>query len=105
MPLDAITIAAVADELRGTCLGGRIQAVFLPAPLSLGLEIYSQRGTHYLFASAHAQHARVHLTEGKLSRGSEDVTPLLLLLRKYVRARSPGRRRAARSRAHPGARL
>lgn len=85
MPLDAITIAAVADEIRQTCLGGRIQAVFLPAPLSVGLEIYTHRGTHYLFASAHPQHARVHLAEGKLSRGSEDVTPLLLLLRRYVR--------------------
>lgn len=85
MPFDALTMAAVADELREKALGGRIQGVFLPAPLSIGLEIYAHHDTHYIFASAHPQHARVHLTQSKLSRGTEDVTPLLLLLRKYVR--------------------
>jgi predicted ribosome quality control (RQC) complex YloA/Tae2 family protein len=34
--------------------------------------------------SAHPQHARAHLVAEKLSRGGEQVTPLLLLLRKYV---------------------
>jgi len=85
MPFDALTMAAVADELKEKAVGGRIQGVFLPAPLAIGLEIYAHHATHYLFASAHPQHARVHLTQGRLSRGSEDITPLLLLLRKYVR--------------------
>ncbi len=85
MPLDALTVAALADELREHCLGGRIQGVFLPAPLAIGLEIYGRHGMQFLFASAHPQHARIHLTQGKLSKGSDDVTPLLLLMRKYVR--------------------
>lgn len=85
MPFDALTMAAIADELRATADGGRIQGVFLPAPLAIGLEIYARHATRYLFASAHPQHARVHLTPDKLARGTDDVTPLLLLLRKYVR--------------------
>jgi predicted ribosome quality control (RQC) complex YloA/Tae2 family protein len=85
MPFDALTVAALADELQERCVGGRIQGVFLPAPLAIGLEIYAHHATHFLFASAHPQHARIHLTQGKLSKGSDDVTPMLLLLRKYVR--------------------
>jgi len=85
MPFDALTIAALADELRQKVVGGRIQGCFLPAPLAIGLEVYAHGETHFLFASAHPQHARVHLAAGKLARGTDDVTPLLLLLRKYVR--------------------
>jgi predicted ribosome quality control (RQC) complex YloA/Tae2 family protein len=85
MYFDALTMAAVADELREKILGGRVQKVLLPAPLSLGLEIYAHRERHYLLASAHAQAARVHLAGTKLRRGVEAATPLLLLLRKYAR--------------------
>src|SRR6266480_1213421 len=56
MYFDAITLAAVADELRATILDGRVQRVRLPSPL----------------------------TVAKPSRGIERDTPLLLLLRKYV---------------------
>lgn len=85
MPFDALTMTAVADELRQKSVGGRIQGVFLPAPLAIGLEIYAHHATQYLFISAHPQHARLHLMQDRLSRGMEEVTPLLLLLRKYVR--------------------
>jgi predicted ribosome quality control (RQC) complex YloA/Tae2 family protein len=85
MYFDALTMAAVAGELREKILGGRVQKVLLPAPLSLGLEIYAHQERHYLLASAHAQAARVHLAGTKLRRGVETATPLLLLLRKYAR--------------------
>lgn len=84
MYFDALTLAAVADELRATLLGGRIQRVLLPNELSIGFEVYAQRQRHYLLASAHPQFARIHLVSGKLSRGVEQATPLLLLLRKYA---------------------
>jgi predicted ribosome quality control (RQC) complex YloA/Tae2 family protein len=84
MYFDALTMAAVADELREKILGGRVQKVLLPAPLCLGLEIYAQQERHYLLASAHAQAARVHLADTKLRRGVATPTPLLLLLRKYA---------------------
>ncbi|NTV64204.1 MAG: fibronectin/fibrinogen-binding protein [Oscillochloris sp.] len=84
MYFDALTIAAVADELRETILGGRIQRVLQTGPLSIGLEIYNRGRRHQLLASAHPQLARVHLVQARLSRGVEQQTPLLLLMRKYL---------------------
>lgn len=84
MYFDALTLAAVADELRETVLGGRIQRVVLTGPLSIGLEIYARGRRRQLLASAHPQLARVHLVDGRLSRGVEQDTPLLLLMRKYL---------------------
>jgi predicted ribosome quality control (RQC) complex YloA/Tae2 family protein len=85
MYFDALTLAAVADDLRATILHGRVQRVLLPTSLSIGLEIYAQRRRFHLLASAHPQFARVHLVQRRLSRGVEQASPLLLLLRKYVR--------------------
>ena len=84
MYFDALTIAAVADELRETILGGRIQRVLQTGPLSVGLEIYNRGQRHQLLASAHPQFARVHLVHARLTRGIEQETPMLLLMRKYL---------------------
>lgn len=84
MYFDALTLSAVIAEFHATILGGRIQRVLLPGPLSIGLEVYAQRQRYQLLASAHPQYARVHLVQNKLSRGVEQASPLLLLLRKYV---------------------
>jgi predicted ribosome quality control (RQC) complex YloA/Tae2 family protein len=85
MYFDALTMACVADELRATVLGGRVQQVLLPDPLSVGLEIYAQRQRQYLLSSAHADLGRLLLASEKLRRGVEKETGLLLLLRKYIR--------------------
>lgn len=85
MNFDALTLAAVADELRRTIVGGRIQRVLLPTPLSIGLEVYHAGRRHQFFASADPRMARVHLLTAKPTRGVERETPLVLLLRKYVR--------------------
>lgn len=84
MYFDSITLSAVADELREHLVGGRIQRVRQTGALSIGMEIYAHRVRHQLLASAHPRYARVHLVQGKLSRGVEQASPLLLLLRKYV---------------------
>jgi predicted ribosome quality control (RQC) complex YloA/Tae2 family protein len=84
MYFDTLTLAAVADELRATIFNGRIQRVLLTSPISLGIEIYAHRKRYQVLVSAHPQMARVHLMRGKPSRGVEQVTPLLLLLRKYA---------------------
>jgi predicted ribosome quality control (RQC) complex YloA/Tae2 family protein len=84
MYFDALTMAAVADELRAQILGGRVQKVLLPDDLSIGLEVYAHCERRYLLASAHAEHARLHLAGEKLRRGVDKPTPLLLLLRKYA---------------------
>jgi len=85
MYFDALTMACVADELRSTILGGRVQNILLPDSLSVGLEVYAGHQRHQLLASAHAEMGRLHLASEKLRRGVDKETGLLLLLRKYVR--------------------
>lgn len=85
MYFDALTAAAVAHELRAKAVGGRVQAVLQMDPLSVAFEVYAHRQRLYLIASAHPQFNRVHLTATKPRRGVDKPSPLLLLLRKYVR--------------------
>ena len=86
MHFDALTLAAVAGELRETVAGGRVQQVVLPDSRSVALEVYAHQERRYLLLSAHPQASRVHLLEHKPRRGVPKETPLLLLLRKYVRS-------------------
>ena len=85
MHFDALTLAAIAAELNTTIRGGRVQQILLPDAHSVGMEIYANRQRHYLLLSAHPQASRVHMSGQKLRRGMEKETPLLLLLKKYVR--------------------
>ena len=85
MFFDALTLACVADELRATILGGRVQQALLPDSLSAGLEIYAGHQRCCLLASAHAETGRLVLASDKLRRGSDTETGLLVLLRKYLR--------------------
>lgn len=83
MYVDAITTAAVADELNRTILGGRVQAVVEVDEFSFGFEIYAHQ-RYYLLASMHPKSARCHLVSAKLRRGVEKPSTLGLLLRKYL---------------------
>jgi predicted ribosome quality control (RQC) complex YloA/Tae2 family protein len=85
MSFDALATAAMVDELQGLLLGGRVQKVLLPDEMSVGFEIYVHRERRYLYASADTREARIQLTAEKLRRGVDTPSPLLLLLRKYVR--------------------
>lgn len=84
MYFDTLTFNAVADELRQTILGGRIQRVVFPSELSVALEVYAHRQRYHVLLSAHPQFARVHLSTTRPSRGVQAESPLLLLLRKYI---------------------
>ena len=86
MHFDALMLAAVADELKETVAGGRVQQLVLPDSRSVALEIYAHRQRRHLLLSAHPQASRIHLLEHKPRRGVPKETPLLLLLRKYVRS-------------------
>ncbi|MDE3088195.1 MAG: NFACT family protein [Chloroflexota bacterium] len=86
---DAITLAAVTDELNERILRGRVQEIVQLDALSFGFEIYAQHARQYLFITAHPDDARVHLVSLKLRGPSTPPsaplrTPLLLLLRKYA---------------------
>ena len=85
MFFDALTMACIADELRATIGGGRVQQALLPDPLSIGLEIYAGHQRHCLLASAHSETGCLILASDKLRRGSDTETGLLVLLRKYLR--------------------
>ncbi len=82
--MDTITLTAIARELAETVVGGRVQAVTQPDPLSLALEIYSRGERQWLLLDANPVQPRLHLLPAKARRGVESDAPLLLLARKYV---------------------
>jgi predicted ribosome quality control (RQC) complex YloA/Tae2 family protein len=85
MNFDSLTALAVRRQLTTALLDGRVQRTILPDQSSLGLEIYANGAAHQLLLCAEPGRARAHLVESKLKRGVDGPSPLLLLLRKYVR--------------------
>lgn len=85
MSVDSITISAVADELRRTVLGGRVQRVVQAGATTYALEIYAQHRRRWLLLSGDPEHARIHLSSEKVGRADDRVSPLLLLFRKHLR--------------------
>lgn len=84
MHFDALTLACMAAELNQTLCPGRIQQVLLVDEHTLGLEVYTPGTRHQLLLALQPNMARIHTVSYKLRRGASE-TPLLLLLRKYVR--------------------
>ena len=82
---DALAAACMAAELQAVLCPGRIQAALLVDDNSLGLEVYAHGARHQLLLCAAPNTARVHLVDHKLRRGVQTETPLLLLVRKYLR--------------------
>lgn len=82
---DVLTIAAVADELSTTLLGGRVQRVGLVDPRTAAFEVYAGGRRHGLVVSADDTRAGIRLADALPSLDPNLVTPFVLLLRKYVR--------------------
>lgn len=85
MSFDTFSVAAIAHELRSTVLEGRVQRVVQINSLTFGFEIFVHPTRYYLIFSAEPQAPRLHLTEAKVRRGTGNDTPLMLVLRKYMR--------------------
>lgn len=85
MHFDAITLACVVTELNQSIRSGRVQQLVQVDEHSFGFEIYAERERRHLLISANPAKPRIHLVSQKLRRGVNVETPLLLLLRKYVR--------------------
>ena len=85
MNFDVLTLAAVRREIEDRAVGGRIQRVAAPEPNQIALEIYANRAAHHLLIQAGPVHSRVHFVSGRLHAGKAPASPLLLLLRKWVR--------------------
>jgi predicted ribosome quality control (RQC) complex YloA/Tae2 family protein len=85
LPFDALALHAIADELRASVLDARVQKALLVDDHTVALELYAQRQRRWLLASTHPDTARAHLVAEPQARGTERVTPFLLLIRKHVR--------------------
>lgn len=83
MHVDHLTLACLRDRL-DALLGARVQRVVLPSERAVGLELYAGKRFHLLL-SAHPQHPRMLFVPQRTRRGVQTPTPLLLLLRKWVR--------------------
>ncbi len=83
MHVDFLTLACLRDDLDGL-LGARVQRIVLPDARSVGMELYAGRRVHLLL-SADPQNPRVLLVPERQRRGVETATPLLQLMRKWVR--------------------
>ena len=82
---DALTTAAISDELNSLLVDARIQGAAQIDALSIVLEVYARHRRWWLTLSADPQLARVVLSAERVAGDAERVTPLLLLLRKYAR--------------------
>ena len=90
MQVDALTLAALADELRETLRGARIDDVIQPTPQSVALQCYGgapapgATRNRWLLASAHPQLARLHTVERKPRKLVTEPPAFVMLLRKYL---------------------
>ncbi len=90
MHVDAITLAAVADEWRTLLTGARIDTIIAPTEHAIALQCYApgsqgQSGhNRWVYLSAHPQMARAHLTALKPPKITADPSPFVMLLRKHL---------------------
>src|SRR6266581_2565784 len=91
MHIDAITLAALADEWRLLLTNARIDAIIQPTVHSIAIQCYApaqeqgQGGKNrWLYLSAHPQLARAHITALKPSRIVNEPPAFVMLLRKYL---------------------
>jgi predicted ribosome quality control (RQC) complex YloA/Tae2 family protein len=90
MYVDALTLAAVADEWNVLLAGARIDTIIQPTEYALALQCYvpgsQQRGgqNRWLYLSAHPQLARAHLTALKPPKIASEPPAFVMLLRKHL---------------------
>src|ERR1700736_2215501 len=90
MHVDAMTLAAVADEWGVLLAGARIDTIIQPTEYALALQCYApareeQGGKNrWLYLSAHPQMARAHLTALKPQKIASEPPPFVMLLRKHL---------------------
>lgn len=91
MHVDAITLAAVADEWRTLLTGARIDTIIQPTEHAVAIQCYAppsgqaQGGQNrWLYLSSHPQLARVHLTARRPPKIASEPPPFVMLLRKYL---------------------
>ncbi len=90
MHVDAMTLAAVADEWKKLLMGARIDTIIQPTEHAIALQCYAsgsqgQGGQNrWLYLSSHPQLARAHITALKPPKIASEPPPFVMLLRKYL---------------------
>ncbi|HEX5439842.1 MAG TPA: NFACT family protein, partial [Ktedonobacterales bacterium] len=82
--VDALTLAAVADELRADLYGARIDDVIQPTPHAIALQCWGGGRNRWLLATAHPQLARLHLIDQKPRKLVTEPPAFVMLLRKHL---------------------
>ena len=83
MPLDAICLTAVMQEMRAVVLGSRIDKIHQPGRDELVLAVRGSAGNYKLLLTANPSHPRAQLTD--ISRENPDKPPMFcMLLRKHL---------------------
>ncbi|HLY29878.1 MAG TPA: NFACT family protein, partial [Ktedonobacterales bacterium] len=84
MQVDALTLAALADEFEQTLRGARVDEVIQPTPHAIALRLWGGGHNHWLMISMHPQLARMHLTSAKPRKLNAEPPAFVMLLRKYL---------------------
>lgn len=83
MPLDAICLAAVAEELKPSITGGKIDKIYQPGRDEIVMAVRGGRENVRLLLSASPNHPRIQLTA--TVRENPDTPPMFcMLLRKHL---------------------
>lgn len=83
MPLDAICLSALVNELASALVGARIDKVQQPERDLLLLSLYTKDGNRRLLLSANVGAARLHFTNARME--NPDAPPMFcMLLRKHL---------------------
>lgn len=84
MAFDALAMHAITAELRDRIEGGRIDRALLLDDRRVGLEVFAKGRRPAVVFDLVPDASRVFVTDDRLRRVSDRVTPFALLLRKYV---------------------
>ena len=83
MAFDAFFLSAVLEEIRGRCLGARVEKIHQPSRDSLILLLRCQEGREKLLFAANPTAPRLHLTAASPENPAEPPM-LCMLLRKHL---------------------
>ncbi len=84
MRIDALALAALADELSRQVGGARVDPIIAPTPHSVAMQCYAARQNRWLLISAHPQNARVCLVPARPAKLVAEPSTFIMLLRKHI---------------------
>ncbi len=85
MALDGIYLSGIAQEIRQTLLGTKVDRIYQPSREELVVTFRGRAGSHKLLLSASANSARIHFTQMKLENPAQPPM-FCMLLRKHLSA-------------------